>query len=69
MMKIPWNKRIWALYKGEDFITEGTIEEISKATNKTINHLKFMTYPVYEKRVESRGNNDKCMRMISLDDE
>lgn len=64
-MKIPWHKRIYALYKGERFIAEGTIREISKATGKTIDHLKYMTYPTYEKRSENGGNR---LKMISLDD-
>ncbi|HDR3524332.1 TPA: hypothetical protein QCX76_004914 [Bacillus pacificus] len=54
------------MYKGEQFITEGTIEEISKETNKTINFLKYMTYPIYEKRC---GDGRNRLRMIPLDDE
>ncbi|MBG9756384.1 hypothetical protein J2B92_17275 [Lysinibacillus sphaericus] len=64
-MKIPWHKRIYALYKGELFITEGTIREISKATGKTIDFLKYMTYPIYEKRSK---NGKHRLKMISLDD-
>lgn len=64
-MKIPWHKRIYALYKGEQFIAEGTIREISKATGKTIDFLKYMTYPIYEKRSENGINR---LKMISLDD-
>lgn len=65
-MKTPWYKRIYALYKGEQFIAEGTIREISRDTNKTISFLKYMTYPTYEKRC---GSGPKRLRMISLDDE
>jgi hypothetical protein len=65
-MKIPWHKRIYALYKGETFITEGTIREISIETNKTIEFLQYMTYPIYEKRC---GDSPKRLRMVSLDDE
>ncbi|WP_374965989.1 hypothetical protein [Lysinibacillus sp. RS5] len=64
-MKIPWHKRIYALYKGEQFITEGTIREISRETGKTIDFLKYMTYPIYEKR-SVNGKNQ--LKMISLDD-
>ncbi|OAB26235.1 hypothetical protein PMSD_25985 [Paenibacillus macquariensis subsp. defensor] len=65
-MKIPWHKRIYALYKGEEFITDGTIREISRATNKTIDFLRFMTYPTYERRSE---NGLKRLKMVPLDDE
>lgn len=63
---IPWNKRIYALYKGENFITEGTIPKISRETNKSISFLKYMTYPIYEKRREKSLN---CLRMVLLNDE
>jgi hypothetical protein len=65
-VKIPWHKRIYALYKGEVFLTEGTIREISRATGKTVDHLKWMTYPAYMKRCE---NSPKRLRLISLDEE
>ncbi|MDF2792208.1 MAG: hypothetical protein K0S80_5310 [Neobacillus sp.] len=65
-MKIPWHKRIYALYKGDTFVTEGTIREISKVTNKSIDFLRYMTFPIYEKRC---GNSSKRLRMISLDEE
>ncbi|MCY9549817.1 hypothetical protein [Lysinibacillus xylanilyticus] len=64
-MKIPWHKRIYALYKGEQFIAEGTIREISRKTGKTIDFLKYMTRPIYEKR-SINGKNQ--LKMISLDD-
>jgi hypothetical protein len=65
-LKIPWHKRIYALYKGDQFVTDGTIREISIETNKTIEFLQYMTYPVYEKRC---GDSAKRLRMVSLDDE
>lgn len=64
-MKIPWHKRIYALYKGDQFISEGTIREIHRETGKSIEFLKYMTYPVYEKRY---GNGRNRLRMISLDE-
>lgn len=66
MKKIPWQKRVYALYKGDDFITEGTLREISEETGKSISHLKFMTYPSYEKRC---GESNRRLRLINLDDE
>lgn len=65
-MKIPWHKRIYALYKGDDLICDGTIREISRKTGKTVDHLKWMTYPTYAKRIEGRPNRQV---LVSLDDE
>lgn len=61
----PWHERIYALYKGEHFIAEGTIREISKETGKTIDFLRYMTYPIYEKRC---GRSANRLKMILLDD-
>ena len=62
---IPWHKRIYALYKGETFLSEGTINEISKETNKTVNFLRWMTHPTYKKRC---GDSQKRLRLIELDE-
>ncbi|MFJ7951552.1 hypothetical protein ACIQZG_08495 [Lysinibacillus sp. NPDC096418] len=64
-MKMPWHKRIYALYKGEQFIAEGTIREISRETGKSIDFLKYMTFPIYEKRSKNGKNR---LKMISLDE-
>ncbi|CAK1221953.1 hypothetical protein [Fructobacillus evanidus] len=42
--------RIWALYKGDEFITSGTIYEIAEATGKRFDSLMFLTRPAYKKR-------------------
>ena len=65
-VKTPWYKRIYALYKGDRFIAEGTIREIHRETGKSINQLKYMTYPFYEKRCVNAKNR---LYMVSLDDE
>lgn len=64
MVKIM--NRIYALYKGDDLLADGTITEISEKTGKTINHLKFLTRPAYRKRIKPNG---KSMQMILLEDD
>ncbi|WP_234708550.1 hypothetical protein [Bacillus mycoides] len=65
-MNMPWNKRGYALYKGEQFLSEGTILEISKKTNKSLNGLRYMLTAVY---LERCGDSMKRLRLISLDDD
>lgn len=65
-VKIPWHKREYALYKGDNFITIGTIRQISKDTGKSVDFLRWMTYPTYEKRSEN-GNNR--LKLVRLDEE
>jgi hypothetical protein len=62
---LPWRERIYALYSGDDFLAEGTIEEISNQTGKSVSTLRFMTYPVYERRCKTENR----LKMIHLDDE
>ena len=63
---IRWYRHIYALYKGEKFIADGTIHEIHRETGKSINQLKYMTYPSYEKR-SVNSKNRLCM--VRLDEE
>ncbi|WP_341323423.1 hypothetical protein NSQ62_08085 [Solibacillus sp. FSL H8-0523] len=55
-MKKPWYKKVYALYKGENYICDGTIREIARETGKSTDFLRWMTYPVYAKRSEGGKN-------------
>ncbi|MFS0783576.1 hypothetical protein [Bacillus sp. 1P06AnD] len=65
-MSIPWYERIYALYKGEEFITEGNIRQISIETKKTIDFLLYMTYPSYRKRIQNSKNR---LNLVLLEDD
>ncbi|PGC56579.1 hypothetical protein COM24_07145 [Bacillus toyonensis] len=65
-MELKWHERLYALYKGEQFVTEGTLPEISLAAKKSIQWLRYMTYPAYDKRC---NDSVKRLRLVSLDDE
>ncbi|MED2037232.1 hypothetical protein P4V58_08295 [Bacillus wiedmannii] len=65
-MHIPWNKRVYALYQGDQFITEGTILEVSEKTNKSLDWLRCMLAPSYEKKW---GDSTRRLRLIRLDDD
>jgi len=63
---LKWNERIYALYKGDTFLAEGTIPEIAAQTNKSVDFIRWMTYPAYAKRAED-GND--MLVMVDLDDD
>lgn len=65
MEKLKWQERIYALYKGEQFIAEGTIPEIHKETGKSIHFLRWMNTPAYNKRA---AKGKKRLQIIKLDD-
>ena len=59
------NKKEYALYKGDEFIADGTIKEISERTGKSVSHLTYMTYPTYKRRKDC-GNR---LQMYVLEEE
>lgn len=48
-------ERIWALYKGDEFIALGTIAELAEQTGKRFDSLMWMTNDSYKKRPD-KGN-------------
>lgn len=45
--------KIYALYKGENLIADGTIQEIHERTGKSVDTLLFMTCPVYKNALKT----------------
>ena len=50
---------IYAMYKGDDLLVMGTLEEMADHQNTTIDNVRFMAYPSYHKR--SSGRNRKLV--------
>lgn len=46
------NKSIYALYKGNTYIMDGTLEEIAERTGKTVRNLKRYTWKSYNAWVQ-----------------
>ena len=63
-MKVRWDEKIYALYKGEEFISVGTIPEISSEVGKSTRFLKYMTFPVYKRKVTANA-----LHMYLLEDD
>lgn len=53
---------IYALYRGEAFITEGTIKEIAKYRNVKPKSIEFLARPAYKKR--TKGKNDRLQLIL-----
>ena len=53
---------IYALYRGEEFITEGTIKEIAKHQGIKPKSVEFYARPAYKKR--TKGKNGKRLILI-----
>ena len=59
---------IYALYKGEQNLADGTLTEIARKTGKTYNTLKWMTYLSYKKRLQERSHRDHRGGVLELVD-
>lgn len=44
----------YAMYKGDELLVVGTLEEIAEHQGMTIGNVRFMTYPSYHKRSATR---------------
>lgn len=64
-MKTRKAHRIWALYKGEEFIASGTVAEIAEETGKKFGILMFLTRPAYKRRKDF-GNR---LQMFEIGDD
>ena len=60
--------RHYALYKGDEFIAEGTPREIARKTGKTFDSLMFYTTPAYGRRVEKAKRGRLEMVEIEYDE-
>lgn len=56
-------KKIYALYKGDEWITDGTKEELAEYLNVKVKTIDFYTTPVWRKRTK-----DNAYIVIKLED-
>lgn len=63
------SRHIYALYKGEQNLMDGTLAEIAQRTGKTYNTLKWMTYPSYKKRLQERSHRSGVLELVDLGEE
>ncbi|MEE3344286.1 MAG: hypothetical protein VZS44_09370 [Bacilli bacterium] len=56
-------KKIYALYKGDEWITDGTKEELAEYLNVKIRTIDFYTTPVWRKRTK-----DNAYIVVKLED-
>lgn len=60
------SRHIYALYKGEQNLADGTLEEIARKTGKTYKSLKWMTYPSYKERLQEQSHRSGVLELVDL---
>jgi hypothetical protein len=64
-MKRP-NEKIFALYKGEKLLADGTLKEIATRMGIKVESVRFYKTPTYQRRV--RGENRRTLVWLGDDD-
>lgn len=60
--------KIYAVYKGEEFITTGTLQELAEYFGVAYGTIKFMTTPAYRRRCKG-GKNRRELFLLDDDKE
>ena len=55
-MAQPKKKVIYALYRGENNVCDGTLKEISQKTGLSLHTLRWYLSPVHQKMCEGKPN-------------
>ena len=65
-------EKIFALYKGEEFIDIGAAKELAKKRNVKPKFIRYLSTPSNKKRIANRKNNNKLSKAlisVKLEDE
>lgn len=57
----------YAIYKGEELLMIGTIEEIAKARGVKPASIRFYTFPAYQKRIAKRKKMKNEISLVNFD--
>lgn len=62
-------KSIYAMYKGDEYLSEGTIEELAENFKVSPRTIKFYLTPTYLKRGKGiKGNRRKLVRVCYVNE-
>jgi len=62
-------RKEYALYRGEELLAMGDISEIASATGKSKHFLRYMTYPIYARRISQRKHGKRgVLEMVCIDE-
>lgn len=59
---------IYAMYKGEEFLCEGTREEICKQMNIKLATFQFYRTSHYKRERHTRGDNNRVIIRVDAED-
>lgn len=57
-------EKIFALYKGEEFIDIGTAKELANKRNVNPEFIRYLSTPANKRRIANRKNNNKPSKAL-----
>ena len=64
--------RVFALYKGELNVCDGTVEEIAEQTGVSVGTIRFYASSAYRRRLQDRRDRgvggEECIELVELED-
>lgn len=62
------NEKEYALYRGDEFVDIGTLDELAKMLNISKKDICFFKTPSYKKRFEKIKNNRRSIALVCVND-
>lgn len=64
-----YNKHIYAAYRGDDYVMDGTLEELCKALGRTRRNLMWCLAPSSKKRQARQKMTKRRLTLVRVDDD
>lgn len=67
-MGLPKSRQMYAMYKGDEYIMEGTLIQLAVKRNVKLETMYYYLMPAYVRKLERRGQqNGNVIRLVSLE--
>lgn len=63
------NEKEYALYKGEELLSIGTIEEIAQEVGSTVENIKYYNTNAYKRKISKRKRGRNHRVLVELESE
>lgn len=63
-----YDRRIYAVYRGDEYVMDGTLDEIAAALHRTRKHLQWFLTPACRRRQAQQKDEGHRLVLVRLDD-
>lgn len=62
-------RKLYALYKGDEFLNLGTKEELAKWLGVRVKTISYYAAPAWRKKIEAKVNSGKAYIVVKIEEE